>query len=468
MRKLRPEAFLAAAVLAAAAGCRKPVPEVRLPEWQPEIHWPAERWLENPDVRLLRDYVRIPTIDPPGNERPGAEFLKSWLDCEGIPSELICPEKDRCNLYARIHGKTPGHGVLLLNHIDVVPIYRPGWTREPFAGDIERSYLFGRGVYDMKGVAVAQLLAFADLAHSGIVPSRDVVFLAECGEEFGGVDGVRWLFMHRPDVLAGIDFVLNEGGTTEMVAGFPRFFGIESGQGGQGFVILAADRKEDFKFAEGFRPLDLYVKPEGVVAEYLRAIAEVRPPYYAEAFRHPELLRTEKARKFIPRGNLSLATGGALFSAPFRSDKIPGFDTPGHWVATIAVSMPVGMDAGPWLDRMVADNAGPGLRVVGREVSTPAGTSPFPTPDTDAVARVLAAANPGVPVIPTINAFSETTSLQFRMRGIPAYGFTPFLMDPIDAAARHGGDERLFLPFFTRGVTVMREALYELVALRVQ
>ena len=73
----------------------------------------------------------------------------------------------------------------------------------------------------------------------------------------------------------------------------------------------------------------------------------------------------------------------------------------------------------------------------------------------------MEAVSPGVPVIPIVNSFSETTSLEFRKRGIPAYGFTPFQIDPLDAARRHGNDERVFLPFFTRGIRVMREVLFE-------
>jgi len=67
-----------------------------------------------------------------------------------------------------------------------------------------------------------------------------------------------------------------------------------------------------------------------------------------------------------------------------------------------------------------------------------------------------------------IDTFGDTTSFEFRRRGIPAYGFTPYQMDPIDAARRHGIDERLFLPFFTRGIPVMREVLYELATSNVQ
>jgi acetylornithine deacetylase/succinyl-diaminopimelate desuccinylase-like protein len=451
--------------MAALFACRR-VPEVKLPEWQPEMARTPERWLQDPNIRLLRDYVRVPTVDPPGNERPGAEFLKSWLDCEGVPSELICPEKDRCNLYARIKGKDPSRTLLLLNHIDVVPVYRPDWKMDPFGGVITESYLYGRGSYDMKSIGIAQIVAFAELARSGIVPARDVVFLAECGEEFEWKDGVRWVFEHRPDVVAGVDCVLNEGGITEVVAGVPRYWGIEIAQGGQAYALLSSDRQEDLKPARFFTPLEMYQTPEPAVQRYLNEVAEFRAPYFANVFHHPWLVKDPEVRKWIPFQNLSLITGGAMFIDAFPAERLPGFPRAGKWDSAIVVSLPVGADAGPTLDRIVAGSMRPGVRVIHREVSPVTACSPFDTDDVRALRRVLAATNPGVPFIPIVNAFAGTTSAVFRARGIPAYGFIPFQIDPIDSARRHGTEERIFLPFFTRGMTVMREAVFELATIR--
>jgi acetylornithine deacetylase/succinyl-diaminopimelate desuccinylase-like protein len=463
-KSLRAGALCAIAV-AALGACRR-VTGPKVPEWQPEIARTSERWLQDPDIRLLRDYVRIPTVDPPGNERPGAELLKSYLDCEGVPSELICPEPDRCNLYARIKGKDSRRMLLLLNHIDVVPVYRPEWKEDPFGGAIKQSYLYGRGSYDMKSTGIAQIVAFAELARSGIVPERDVVFLAECGEEFEGKDGVRWIFEHRPDVLAGVDGVLNEGGITEIVTGFPRYFGIEIGQGGQAFALLSSDRAEDLKPAEKFTPLEMYEIPEPGVQRFLNEVAEFRAPYFANAFRHPWLVKDPEVRKWIPFQNLSLITGGAMFTGPFPADRLPGYPAAGKFDSAIMVSVPVGVPAGPTLDRIIAENLRPGVRVIHREESPVTACSSFDTGDVRAIRRVLAATNPGVAVIPIVNAFAETTSAEFRARGIPAYGFTPFQMDPIDSARRHGNDERIFLPFFTRGMTMMRQVLFELSTIR--
>ncbi len=467
MRRLA-SAIVSVLLATALAGCRRRAPEIQLPEWQSEIARPADQWLRDPAIRLLRDYVRIPTIDPPGNERPGAEFLKSYLACEGIPSELICPEKDRCNLYARIKGHDPNRAILLLNHIDVVPVNTSAWKHPPFGGEIFQSFLYGRGVYDMKSIGIAELLAFVDLADSGISPARDVVFLAECGEEMGWKDGVAWLFEHRPDALAGVDCVLNEGGYMEMVTGTPRYWGIETGAAGMAYAVLSSDDKEALTLPARFRSLGMFVPPEPTVARFLREIAEFRPPFYANAFLHPELLRRPEVQKFIPYASLGLVTGGVLTSPPYLAKDLPGIASPHRWDMSIVVSTPVGIDPRPSFEATLAAILRPGVDVMIQECEPPSRPSPFPTQDTEGISRVLQASAPGVPAIPVINSFGDSTSSIFRRRGIPAYGFTPYLMDPIDAARRHGNDERLFLPFFTRGIPVMREVLYELATTNVQ
>lgn len=450
--------------IGALAACRRKSTQPTLPEWQPEIARTPERWLQEPSVRLLRDYVRIDTTDPPGRERPGAEFLKEYLDCEGIASQLVCAEEQRCNLYARLPGKDRSRALLLLNHIDVVPAYRPDWKYPVFEGTIDKSYLYGRGVYDMKSIGIAQLLAFVELAHSGIQPARDVIFLAECGEEYRGTDGVSWIYEHRPELLAGVDCVLNEGGYEETIAGVLRNWQIEIGQGGSATVIFGSDDSEALKFGPENETLGLFVSPEPAVKRYFTEIAEFRQPFLLRAYRNPESIRNPEIKHWIPYQQLSLIAGGVLRSQPFSAKYFPGYPDRGKWVSVVIVSLPLGIDPRSELERLLEAGRAKGAGVVFSLLTPPGSASPYPSPETRAIERALAATHPGIPVLPLINAFSETTSTEFRRRGIAAYGFTPFEIDPSDAARRHGNDERVFLPFYVRGVETMRETLFEMVA----
>jgi acetylornithine deacetylase/succinyl-diaminopimelate desuccinylase-like protein len=225
------------AILAALAACsRKKLAQIELDQTRP-----AQEWLKVPEVRNLFDYVRIDTQASQG-EQAGAEYLQRLLDCEGIESEIVCPVPKRCNLLARLPGRRREGALLLLNHIDVYEVYAPGWKEAaPFSGKLKLGYLYGRGAYDMKSLAIAQLYAMVNLKRHGIVPASDLLFLGEASEEHGQEWGSRWLLDHRPDWFAGVGVVLNEGGINELILRDIRFWGLETMQAGLAVLELQAD-----------------------------------------------------------------------------------------------------------------------------------------------------------------------------------------------------------------------------------
>lgn len=434
-----------------------------LQAWQSEIMRTPQQWLALPEVRLLRDYIRVNTVNPPGNEREGAEFLKGYLACEGISSELICPVQNRCNLYARIRGNIPGDALLLLNHIDVVPFYPKEWKFPPLSGAISRGYMYGRGAYDMKSLGIAQMLAFVALAKSGITPAHDVIFLAEASEETYGTLGAAWIFDHRPELLRDVGCALNEGGWQDTVAGDVRFWGIEVGQAAMASVTMAADDPAALIFKPAFQQFDLFVTPSPAVREYFDGMANVRQPFLSRMFRNPELLHNAVFRQYVPPQDLALITGGVLYFPPFpAAEALPELQFGKKYDATAVLSLPLGIDSAPYLQKIVAAATGRGAVVVSQFSQKAAPPSAWPSPETRAISRVIEAADPGIPVIPIVGAFDDTTSQEFRRRGIRAYGFVPFVVDSFDAARRHSPNERIFLPFYTRGVALMKEVLLEI------
>src|SRR5262245_16814066 len=153
--------WLAAALLvsvgAVSACARKPEPEAAKVNTELlDVRRPQDEWMRQEPVRLLRDYVRYDTT-PGHGEEDGAEFLRRLFDCEEIETEMICPSPGRCNVLARLPGRRHDNALLLLNHIDVVDAYAPNWRdAQPFEGEIRFGFLYGRGVYDMKSVGLAQ------------------------------------------------------------------------------------------------------------------------------------------------------------------------------------------------------------------------------------------------------------------------------------------------------------------------
>ncbi|WP_276298993.1 M20 family metallopeptidase [Halorussus lipolyticus] len=152
---------------------------------------------------LAVDLVRVPTENPPGDERPGAEFVADWFAEQGIDARLVeSPDPDRPQVVAWV-GDDPRDAeldtpTLVLNgHLDVVPAGDPDeWSRDPFGGVVEEGVLYGRGSADMKtGLAVA-MLTLRDLApeigdEAGTLDGS-LVFHAAMGEETGA-PGTRML-----------------------------------------------------------------------------------------------------------------------------------------------------------------------------------------------------------------------------------------------------------------------------------
>ena len=109
-------------------------------------------------VELSRTLVAFETINPPGNERPCAEYIGGLLEDGGFAVSYYEFAKNRTSLVARIGGSANAKPLCFTGHIDTVPLGAAPWTVDPFAGEISDGKLYGRGTTDMKcGVAAFML-----------------------------------------------------------------------------------------------------------------------------------------------------------------------------------------------------------------------------------------------------------------------------------------------------------------------
>ena len=176
---------------------------------EPRIDW--DEWAARA-TEWLSDYIRIDTVNPPGNEMRACDWLGRILDAEGIPYTDYKSAPERGNLVARIEGTgTRGKGLILLNHTDVVPFERDHWTVEPLGGEISEGYIWGRGAQDMKGMGIMELVVFLLHHRLGLPLMRDLVFMAVADEEAGSEFGVEYLDAAHPELL-DCEYVINEGG----------------------------------------------------------------------------------------------------------------------------------------------------------------------------------------------------------------------------------------------------------------
>ena len=179
-------------------------------------HEPAE---------ILVDLIRINTSNPPGNETQAAQYIKGLLAAEGISAEIFESAPGRGNLVARLRGNGKARPLMLMAHLDVVGVERDKWTLDPFAGTIKEGYVYGRGASDDKGMLAANIAAFLQL-HSEKVPlDRDIILLAEAGEEGTPRYGIDYMIENHWDKI-DCEYVINEGGAIHMQGGSVNYVAI--------------------------------------------------------------------------------------------------------------------------------------------------------------------------------------------------------------------------------------------------
>jgi acetylornithine deacetylase/succinyl-diaminopimelate desuccinylase-like protein len=455
---------LALLLLLPAAGCSKKPPQKSSVE--ADQLRPASEWLRQEPVRLLSDYVRLETTDAKG-EKPGAEFLKRLLDCAGIETEIVCPLENRCNLLARLPGRSRQGALLLLNHIDVVDAFPSYWKESvPFAAEIKLGYLYGRGAYDMKSLGLAEALAMRNLKERGIVPASDILFLAEADEEAGQRWGSRWLLEHRPEWFAGVAAVLNEGGTNEMILRTVRFWGVETVQAGFGLLEFEALTPEPLKeLANRWSKVSSPpVEPLPDVVRGFDMLANHLSHPLTDPLRHLDRVRRDPvALAQLPdRYGSFLETRIKWFVGypypPGAKDNFRGY---------VVVSTPPGHSPDVFMARIEEDAARNRIRIVSRHSTGVTTASPYLTsagelvPLLSIIRRVTEAFYPGVPFGPVPTFGGTTTSIHFRQKGIAAYGYSPVPANITDSARRHGNDERIFLRDYVDGVELYKELLLE-------
>jgi acetylornithine deacetylase/succinyl-diaminopimelate desuccinylase-like protein len=422
----------------------------------------AERQLSEP-ARWLQGYLRIDTTNPPGNERRAAAFLAEILHREGIPTRLLVSPAGRTSLYARLEAARPRAGaVVLLHHLDVVAP-GPGWSVDPFGAEVRDDRLHGRGALDIKSLGVAHLAAFVELKRRGTPLVRDVVYLAVADEESGGQEGLGWILERHGGLLGEVAAVLGEGGANRTVNGRQLWAGIEvaqkrplwlrvtaSGRRGHGSGLNPASANH--KLVQGLaRALELPApwRVTGAARLYLGALAPLQNEKYRRIFADPDrIIRAEGPTEDLLPG---LAN---LFVDTFQVTVLEGGERinviPGEAAAEIDVRLLPDTDGDAYLAR-VKEALGDRLNVEVLLSSPPVPPSPVDHPVYRAVAGALRDSAPAVPAfIPGL-----TDSRWFRERGVPAYGVSPFFLEPQDFLGIHGPDEAIPLAELDRGVERM-------------
>ena len=138
-------------------------------------------------TNIVQDLVRIPSVNPPGEEKPVAEYLFNLLNGWEFQSKLIeKPFVNRPQVLAVLPGSGERPPLFLNGHMDVVPEGNPDeWVDPPFSGMLRDGRIYGRGSCDMKGGIGVALETARVLRLSGRNLKGDLVLAFAVGEETG-------------------------------------------------------------------------------------------------------------------------------------------------------------------------------------------------------------------------------------------------------------------------------------------
>jgi len=160
--------------------------------------------------QILDQLLRVDTSH--GNETAALQPVLARFQQAGIRAQILESAPGRGNLIARVPGTGKKRPLLLLAHIDVVPVEGQPWTVPPFQPTEKDGFLYARGVSDDKAMAAAFTAIALEAARGPQKLSRDLIVALTAGEETGGLVGVRWLAQNHRDLLDA-ELALNEGGS---------------------------------------------------------------------------------------------------------------------------------------------------------------------------------------------------------------------------------------------------------------
>ncbi|MGH2356656.1 MAG: M20/M25/M40 family metallo-hydrolase [Candidatus Limnocylindria bacterium] len=445
-------------------------------------------------VEHLRALIRIPSVNPPGvaetaagrdsngAETAAARYCADVLAGEGIAAEVVEPIRGRGSCFARLTaaggaGAATEPPLILLGHLDVVPVDGESWSRDPFGGELIDGVVWGRGAVDMKDMVAMELAVMLALRRSGAELRRDVIFAAVADEESGGAYGAQALVRDRPDLFSDAAgrraaAALNEVGGYSLTLDGRRFYTIQVAEKGIVWARLRAtgtpghgsmphEDNAAVKLARAVTRLAAADKPARVVpvvADFLRALRldEVADQAESDPERTARALAASVADPVLRRS----------LDAMLRDTMSPNVLRAGSKVNVVAGAGEAEVD--------VRTLPGTDQAAVVARLQTLAGDDAhvepvmtLPAVEWPADAEIVRLANDALrradpdatPVPMMITPGTDAKALS--LLGIPCYGFAPLQLGPEMPflSLFHGHDERVPVSALAFGLPILAEVV---------
>ncbi len=430
-------------------------------------------------VHHLQALIRIPTVNPPGNEKPAAEYLAEVLVTEGYDPVVLESAPGRGNVIARYRGSGEAPPLLLLSHLDVVPVESEKWARDPFGGEMVDGYIWGRGALDMKFATAMQLETMLLLARQKLPLKRDVIFVATADEEADGLYGIGYLVDHHLEKIRA-EYALTEFGGFPISLGGKRIYLCQVAEKGICWVRMRARGTPGHgsvphadnavvKLAEAVAKLGRATLPfhatdavAGMVEGMAVALGGLRGAIWRGVL-NPAL------SPFILRWVIRDPRQAHYFHALLHNTVSPTVLQAGSKTNVIPSEAEAELDGrilpGQSLDSFLAEVRS----VVGDHfefepiiVAPPVATD-YRTPLFAAMAEGLRRHDPETVAVVPMMVTSGTDAKHLARAGIPCYGFTPVQLPPEMNFMQmiHGHNERIPVDGLAFGVRVLYEVVVE-------
>jgi acetylornithine deacetylase/succinyl-diaminopimelate desuccinylase-like protein len=411
-------------------------------------------------INHIINLVRIDTSNPPGNETLAANYLRAALAGEGIESEMYALDPDRANLVARINGNGSKRPILIMGHTDVVGVQRERWTEDPFGGARKGGWIYGRGTLDDKDNVTAGLMLMIMLKRYGVDLDRDIIFLAESGEEGTPDVGINYMVEHHWDKIEA-EYCLAEGGGNILEESGVTVVGIQAtekkprratliatGTPGHGSVprldnAVTAIARAVAKAGAWQTEMRL----NQTTRAYFDRLAAISEPDDAWRYRNvdnPE--ETEAIQQYFLENYpyhysvLRSSVVPTVIDAGFRKNVIPS-----QAEAILDIRMLPDEDVDAFYDKLRAVIDDPQIEVVPEPIYRPeAPPSPIDNDMFESLESVANRMYPNAIVLPSMST-GATDMAQVRAKGVPSYGLGAIRsVEEINSGmGAHGDNERV-------------------------
>lgn len=433
-----------------------------------QVSEPDWAGVEEETLRHFRALLRFDTSDPPGRELPAAEYLRDVLEAEGIAVEMLSVDPERPNVVARLKGDGSQEPLLIMAHTDVVNVDPEKWTFPPFSATVDGGYVYGRGAVDDKDNLAAGLMVMLELKRQNIPLSRDVIFLAESGEEGATEYGIEFMVNEHFEKIDA-EFCLAEGGSVARVNREVVYGGVQTveklpyrlelaarGVAGHGSVPL--QNNSVVRLAKAISAIADWRSPirlNETTYTYFERLASISPPDAGE--RYLAVLDSGRASEadeyflaYEPRhaSMLRSSLSPTIFDAGYRINVIPSESR-----ASVDFRALPDENIQDYLEQIREVIGDDSIEVsLGQRNTRPAGQASINTTAFSAIEQNLQE-HYGVITLPTMST-GATDMAYLRARGVQCYGIGPAI-DREDAAlgfGAHSDQERILISEMNRFV----------------